>query len=157
MQRWLSFLIFFASLWFNTCAEASFPKHTAVTNEAGTYWVYQYDSLGHVKSGRRHWADGTPVAGQQYEFAYDNIGNVLAAGTGGDQSGLNLRWASNTFNTVNQLTSRTTPGYVESFGTAHSNATVTVNLQPTQRHGEYYRAELAVNNSTARLNSTRQP
>jgi len=38
---------------------------------------------------------------------------------------------------------------VESFGTAHSNATVTVNLQPTHQHGEYYRAELAVNNSTA--------
>ena len=31
---------------------------------------------------------------------------------------------------------------MESFGTAHSNATVTINLQPTH-------AELAVNNSTA--------
>ncbi|HEX5218581.1 MAG TPA: hypothetical protein VFZ59_03350 [Verrucomicrobiae bacterium] len=51
---------------------------------------------------------------------------MLAAGSGGDASGLNLRWASNTFNTVNQLTARTTPGYVESYGTAHSNATVTV-------------------------------
>jgi len=122
---------------------------TAITNEAGAYWAYQYDNLGQVKSGRRHWADGTPVAGQQYEFNHDDIGNVLAAGSGGDASGLNLRWTSNTFNTVNQLTARTTPGYVESFGTAHSNATVTVNLQPTYRHGEYFRAELAVNNTTA--------
>jgi len=74
---------------------------------------------------------------------------VLVVGSGGDTFGLNLRWTSNIFNTVNQLTARITPGYVESFGTAHSNATVTVNLQPTHRHGEYFRAELAVNNSTA--------
>jgi len=38
---------------------------------------------------------------------------------------------------------------LDSFGTAHSNATVTVHLQPTERHGDYYRAELAVDNSTA--------
>jgi len=38
---------------------------------------------------------------------------------------------------------------VESFGTAHSNATVTVNLQATHRHGEYFRAELAINTTTA--------
>jgi RHS repeat-associated protein len=39
------------------------------------------------------------------------------------------------------------PGYVDIVGAAASNATVTVNLQPAERQGEYFRAELAVNNS----------
>ena len=30
----------------------------------GSWWVYRYDDLGQVISGRRFWADGTPVAGQ---------------------------------------------------------------------------------------------
>jgi len=29
----------------------------------GSYWSYNYDSLGQVTSGRKYWADGTPVAG----------------------------------------------------------------------------------------------
>ena len=69
--------------------------------------------------------------------------------TGGDQYGQNLRTASYTSNTRNQYTSRTVPGYLDTFGTAHSNATVTVNFQPTYRHGEFFRGELAVNNSSA--------
>ena len=31
-----------------------------------SYWVYGYDNLGQVISGKRVWQDGTPVAGQQY-------------------------------------------------------------------------------------------
>ena len=36
---------------------------------------YEYDALGQVKCGKKYWADGTPVAGQQFEYAFDDIGN----------------------------------------------------------------------------------
>src|SRR5206468_10231186 len=35
----------------------------------GSFWLYQYDSLGQVISGKRYWSDWTPVAGQQFEYA----------------------------------------------------------------------------------------
>jgi len=34
----------------------------------GSYWLYEYDSLGQVTSGKRYWSDDTPVAGQQFEY-----------------------------------------------------------------------------------------
>ena len=43
------------------------------------------------------------------------------------------------------------PGYVDVFGTATNTSTVTVNQQSTYRHGDYYRAELSVDNSSAAL------
>ena len=30
---------------------------------------YEYDSLSKVKSGKKHWRDGSLVAGQQFEYA----------------------------------------------------------------------------------------
>ena len=35
-------------------------QRTNVTTADSSYWVYQYDSLGQVQSGRNHWSDGTP-------------------------------------------------------------------------------------------------
>ena len=34
------------------------------TAHDGSFWLYEYDSLGQVKNGKKYWADGTPVAGQ---------------------------------------------------------------------------------------------
>ena len=45
-------------------------------------WAYDY--LGQVTSGKRFRQDGTPVAGQQFEYAFDGIGNRKTAGQGGD-------------------------------------------------------------------------
>ena len=56
-------------------------------NVDNSFWVYQYDSLGQVTSGKKYWGDGTPVAGQQSEYAFDDIGNRTLAGEGGDQYG----------------------------------------------------------------------
>jgi YD repeat-containing protein len=38
----------------------------------GSQWIYEYDSLGQVVSGRHFWADWTPVAGQQFAYAFDD-------------------------------------------------------------------------------------
>jgi YD repeat-containing protein len=46
----------------------------------GSYWVYTYDELGKVVSGRRYWTDGTEVVGQQLEDAFDDIGNRKSSG-----------------------------------------------------------------------------
>jgi RHS repeat-associated protein len=41
------------------------------------------------------------------------------------------------------------PGYAQSLGSAHAEATVTVNLTPTERKGEYFRGEVAFDNSSS--------
>jgi len=112
----------------------------AITNADNSRWIYTYDNLGQVVSGKKYWSDGTPVAGQQFEYTFDDIGNRKSAASGGDQSGASLRTAGYTNNALNQLTSRGVPGYVDIQGSATNTATVTVNNQPTYRHGDYFRA-----------------
>jgi len=124
-------------------------QRTAVTNGDNSYWVYQFDTLGQVTVGNKYWSDGTPVAGQQFDYTFDTIGNRTTTGVGGDQTGANLRYASYSANNLNQYTSRTVPGYVNVLGTASSNATVLVNSQGVYRKGNYFRAELAENNAAS--------
>jgi RHS repeat-associated protein len=52
----------------------------------GSYWEYGYDALGQVTSGRKHNADGTLVAGQQFGYGFDDIGNRLQSTVEGQQS-----------------------------------------------------------------------
>ena len=122
-------------------------QRTSVTNAAGAYWVYQYDSLGQVTSGRRYWANGTPVLGQQFDYTFDDIGNRKTAVTGGDASGHNRRYQHDTANSRNQYEQRLVPGYLEVTGSAATNATVTLNNQAVTRQGEYFWGELGLNNS----------
>ncbi|MDR3412851.1 MAG: RHS repeat-associated core domain-containing protein, partial [Formivibrio sp.] len=126
-------------------------QRTQVTNADSSSWVYQYDSLGQVISGRKYWANGTPVAGQQFTYNFDDIGNRQASASGGDASGSNLRSANYAANNLNQYTSRDVPGYAPVLGSANANATVTVNLQRAVRQGNYFWDELAANNSGSSL------
>ena len=116
-----------------------------------TYWLYQYDPLGQVISGKKYWSDGTPVAGQQFNYTFDTIGNRMQTQAGGDGTGTNLRIANYSANALNQYTSRDVPGYVTVLGSANSNATVTVNLQRAVRQGSYFWDELNVDNSSSAL------
>jgi RHS repeat-associated protein len=126
-------------------------QRTNQMREDGTYWVYQYDSLGQVTSGKKYWSDGTLVAGQQFTYNFDDIGNRKQTQSGGDQSGAGLRPANYTNNLLNQITSRDVPGYVEDQGAATNTATVTVNGSAAYQKGSYYRGELAVDNSSSPL------
>jgi hypothetical protein len=125
-------------------------QRTALTNaENGTYWVYTYDSLGQVTSGKKYWNDNnSPVAGQQFEYVFDDIGNRSSTKAGGDSTGANLRSASYLANALNQYTSRTVPGAVDITGLVYPLATVTVNGVTPYRRGEYFRAEVNINNTT---------
>jgi RHS repeat-associated protein len=115
----------------------------------GSYWRYEYDRLGQVTSGKKYWPDQVPVAGQQFEYAFDDIGNRVGTKAGGDDSGTGLRPASYTANALNQYTSREVPGAVDVMGIAFATNTVTVNGQGVYRKGEYFRKELSVNNAAA--------
>jgi YD repeat-containing protein len=119
------------------------------TLQDGSYWEYGYDSLGQVTNAVKKWADDTLVAGQQFGYQYDDIGNRSTAKSGGDSGGSNLRISTHTAIALNQYTERTVPNTFDVLGAAHADATVAVNNEPTDRKGEYYRAELWVTNSAS--------
>jgi RHS repeat-associated protein len=126
-------------------------QRTSVTNADSSYWVYQYDSLGQVKSGKKYWSDNTPVAGQQLEYTFDDIGNRTQTKAGGDGAGSNLRTANYTNNTLNQITGRDVPGYVNILGEVTNTASIYVNGQVPYRKANYFREELNVDNSSSAL------
>ena len=116
-------------------------QRTRVDLADGSYWLYEYDSLGQAISSKKYWADNTPVAGQQFDYTFDGIGNRTDTNT-------NSRPASYTANTLNQYTDRTVPDAVDILGMAATEAAVTVNNQDVTRTGEYFHTELAIDNST---------
>ncbi len=124
-------------------------QRTAVTNADGSHWLYGYDALGQVTSGVKYFANGTPVPGEQFGYAFDNIGNRTSTTEGGDQYGNNLRTSTDGANLNNQYTNRTVSGAMDILGSAVTNATVTVNNQPTYRNGTFYEATLALANTSA--------
>ncbi|HEU5072417.1 MAG TPA: type IV secretion protein Rhs, partial [Verrucomicrobiae bacterium] len=121
-------------------------QRTNVITADASHWVYQYDKLGQVTSGKKYWSDGTAVAGQQFDYAFDDIGNRQSTTR-------DTRTASYTANLLNQYSSRTVPGYVNVLGEATNAATVTVWTQDggfaCERHDAYFRAEVTASNSAA--------
>ncbi len=123
-------------------------RRTQATLVDGSHWKYGYDDRNEVISGKRYWVDWTPVAGQQFEYTYDTIGNRTTAKAGGDASGssASLRSESYTANALNQYSSKGVAGAVDVIGAGYATATVTVNGNTTYRKGEYYRNELTITN-----------
>ncbi len=66
-------------------------QRTQTTLADNSYWSYQYDSLGQLSTGKKHWADTGLAPGQQYEYTHDDIGNRTLTKAGGDQGGAGLR------------------------------------------------------------------
>ncbi len=124
-------------------------QRTMAWNWDSSYWNYNYDSLGQVISGNKHWVDETPVAGQQFNYTFDNIGNRTQTQIGGDQNGANLRLANYTNNNLNQITSRGVPAFVDIMGDGLATNGVTVNGSNAYRKNEYFRQQLPVTNTSA--------
>ena len=55
-------------------------QRTRSTLVDNSYWAYAYDALGQVTSGHKHWSDNTVAAGQQFDYAFDTIGNRQTTG-----------------------------------------------------------------------------
>src|SRR5437773_759025 len=117
----------------------------------GSKWNYAYNDRSEVTTGKKKFTSGFYAAGQQFEYGYDDIGNRTSTKAGGDSLGNNLRSGTYSANALNQLTSRGVPGSLDVIGTATNTATVTVNNQPTYRHGDYFWKELAAGNASAPL------
>jgi RHS repeat-associated protein len=123
-------------------------QRTRATLQDASFWIYEYDALGQVTSGKRFWSDGTPVPGQQFEYGFDDIGNRTSTRAGGDSAGTGLRWAGYTNNVLNQLTSRGVPGAFDVLGIANAQQTVSVNGAGVDyRRGEYFQKLVTVNNT----------
>jgi hypothetical protein len=110
-------------------------QRTRITREDGSYWSYIYNARGEVVSGKKFWSDNTPVAGQQFEYGYDNFGNRQTSRSGGDATGNSLRQSNYVVDGLNQLSQRTVPGAIDVLGTSDAAATVTVNDQATYWRG----------------------
>src|SRR5439155_10561123 len=98
--------------------------------------------------GNRYWPHWTPVAGQQFEYGFDEIGNRINTKEGGDQNGAGLPSARYSSNNRIQYTSCDIPGAFDVLGAALDSETVTVNTASVYRHGEYFRKELSVANTS---------
>lgn len=122
-------------------------KLQTVTMQDGSYWVYAYGPHGELQSANRFWSDGSPVAGQQFDYAFDDAGNRLTSQTGGSSSPGLTRSTQYTPNAQNQYGSRTVPGYVNILGSANSAATVTANNVRALRKTNYFSVELPVTNT----------
>jgi len=123
-------------------------QRTALTNADSSRWEFGYDALGQLTSGKRLWGNGAPVAGQQFEYEFDDIGNRQLTRFGGDTNGLSLRQADYYPNLLNQYRSNTVPQYAHLSGRAVSNATVTVNYLRAERQADYWWGEVPINTST---------
>jgi len=99
-------------------------------------------------SAQRRWPDGALVAGQQYGYLYDDIGNRKDSREGGDAIGAGLQTTSYTANLLNQYTSIVTPGVASVNGLANATNVVTVNGAATARQGEYWWKQTSVRGGT---------
>jgi hypothetical protein len=98
--------------------------------------------------GKKFWAYEISVAGQKFEYGFDDIGNRKVSRRGGDGNGWNLRESLYSANLLNQYSQRTVPGYVDILGVAFATNLVYVNSQIANRKGEYFWKELSMNNTT---------
>jgi len=131
-------------------------QRTTNTLADGGKWVYQYDGLGQVISGKKAFADGQPVQGAQFGYEFDTIGNRTSSENTFGSTNLQETY---TANELNQYTQRTVPGVIPVTGEADSEATVTVRLNTNiavmaNRHDEYFWKALNVTNSAALFATT---
>ena len=120
----------------------------------GSHWLYTYDAKGQIVSGAKYDSTNKVIPGQAFNYSYDDIGNLTS-----EQRGMTEMQFDYTSNIVNQYTQRLVPGIIPVTGQASADSTVSVWLKnhganaaavvrPT-RDGEYFKAAIPVNNSTA--------
>ena len=126
-------------------------RRIQATLEDGSLWKYNYNNRNELIGAHRFWSDWSPVAGQQYGYDYDNIGNRLDAVAGGDTNGRNLRTTFYGANNLNEYTNITNPGYASIIGAALATNGVTVNDGAADRKGEYFHGEISVANGSGPL------
>jgi len=117
------------------------------TREDNAYWHFAYDELGQVTSAKKHLPDSTLINGLDHVWTFDDIGNRKTAT-------VNSQASTYSANSLNQYEHRSVPGFVDVFGAAQPDATVTATLgtalpQPTTRQGDLFYKQAAVDNNGA--------
>jgi len=97
-------------------------------------------TLSWITQGQISVCQCSPVAGQQFEYGFDDIGNRKVARRGGDENGWNLRQSIYTANLLNQYTQRTVPGFVDIIGVALATNPVYVKWTDGQSEGRVFPA-----------------
>ena len=104
-----------------------------------------------MAAGKKFWSDDTAIAGCDYGWTFDDIGNRTAVVTNGAES---------TYlpSSLNQYAQRTVPGIVDVRGAASPASTVTVGIdggapQSTYRQGEVFFKQFPVDNALAAHNA----
>ena len=117
-------------------------RRTVATREDGTMWNYQYNDRGEVTSASKSLQDEVALAGQQFGYAYDDIGNRTSASFGGGTGG--MRQIIYTSNNLNQYVNITHSQHANILGTVDSNDSVHVvgQIANPDRQGDYFRAEV---------------
>ncbi|MDD2626954.1 MAG: hypothetical protein PHI87_05350, partial [Candidatus Methanomethylophilus sp.] len=126
-------------------------QRITVTMNDGSYWVYDYDTLGQISSAKKHFADGAFVPGQQFTYSHSNIGNRTVTTFGGTETGGSSGSSlyQTLTNKVNQYVRKYRPFGLGVLGTAGVNESVFINeTEPTYRRGEYFWKWLSVTSST---------
>ena len=77
---------------------------------------FGYNSRDELESGAKHQSDGNLLAGRQFSYEYDDVGNRKTASFGDDEDGDNLRTIGYTTHQLNQYTAITHPGIAQVLG-----------------------------------------
>jgi RHS repeat-associated protein len=117
--------------------DASGRRSSTTLSDQST-WRYNYNSRDELVSASRYWPDQSPVAGQRFEYDYDQAGNRRHMASGGDSHGRNLKTTVYQTNAQNQYVLATASATLDILGSANPQAQVTVNRHPTDRHGRYF-------------------
>jgi RHS repeat-associated protein len=117
----------------------------------GSYWSYGYDALGQLTASSKYFPDGTARLGQLFNYTFDTIGNRTLTQAGGNYPGTPLRVSSYTNNALNQIVSRGVPGAVDVMGLTLATNFVKVNGSNAYQNLDYFREQIAVNNTSASL------
>jgi YD repeat-containing protein len=124
-------------------------RRTLATRENAEYWLYGYNDRGEVTKGKKHLPNGDHLAGHQFEYEYDDIGNRKTSRSGGDSAGENLRTFGYTADEKNQYSSLTTPATFDVIGRSPvaPGDSLASSLGPVERQGEHYRVQGTASNS----------
>jgi len=118
---------------------------SAFSSLSGSIDHYGYNDRSEVVSAYRT-LNGEEIRGFSFGYAYDPIGNRTSS-IEWDENGV-ARTSHYTVNELNEYEVRTVPRHVSVIGEALTNATVTVNGNPTWRKGAYFAGGYDFDNSS---------
>jgi len=73
-------------------------QRSKVTLSDGSYWLYKYDAYGQVTAAHKYTSGNAPVPGQQFDYAFDPIGNRTTSTSTETGTSVTRNYTSNQLN-----------------------------------------------------------